>query len=360
MTPKPPITRLLITPGEPAGIGPDIVLQLVSKGIDTGRGADQFQLCAIADPQMLAQRAQLLGLDIRIKVIDLADEAVQSVAGELCVYPVTMSESVEVGKADPKNANYVVSSLDVAIQACLKGMAQGMVTGPINKASIIDAGFDFVGHTEYLAQRTSTQQVVMMLASDAMRVALATTHLPLADVSGALTADSLEQTIRILCKDLQTRFHLPEPSIVVCGLNPHAGENGHMGSEEISCITPVCDKLRAEGFDLLGPLPADTAFTQKYVQNADAVLAMFHDQGLPVIKYASFGDTVNITLGLPIIRTSVDHGTALDIAGTGQADCGSLEAAIQSALTMVTPRLVPQAADTGAWCINPNLKRSGQ
>jgi 4-hydroxythreonine-4-phosphate dehydrogenase len=242
--------------------------------------------------------------------------------------------AVQAGRLDPRNARYVLDTLDTAIAGCRDGRFHALVTGPVHKAVINDAGIAFTGHTEYLAAATGTAQVVMMLATEGLRVALVTTHLPLREVSAAITAARLEQVIRVLQHDLQVRFAIDQPRIKVCGLNPHAGEDGHLGREEIDIITPVLEKLRATGMHLDGPLPADTVFTPQHMAASDAILAMYHDQGLPVLKHLGFGRAVNITLGLPIIRTSVDHGTALDRAGTGQVDGGSLQLAIEYAVRM--------------------------
>ena len=255
-------------------------------------------------------------------------------AGELAIAPIAMAHPVTAGHLDSANAAYVLSCLDAAISACLENDCQAMVTGPVQKSIINEAGFHFSGHTEYLAEKTATEQVVMMLATAELRVALATTHLPLRDVADNITQVSLRRVIDILITDLKTKFGLSSPSILVCGLNPHAGEGGHLGREEIEVIEPVLAEFRRQGANLIGPLPADTLFTAKYLDTADAVLAMYHDQGLPVLKHQGFGRAANITLGLPIIRTSVDHGTALDLAGTGSADSGSLQTAIQVAADM--------------------------
>lgn len=319
--------RILVTPGEPAGVGPDICAQISTQPFD-------YELVAVADPNMLVERAQLSGAPPQLVEVDLQDRPRPSLPGVLKVLPVALAAPVTVGQCNPANAKYVLQCLDVAQQACSDGQAQALVTGPVNKAAIIDAGYAFSGHTEYLAQRTGTARVVMMLASDKFRVALATTHIPLAAVSAALSIELLRDVIRIVAHDLSMRFALPDPRILVCGLNPHAGESGHLGTEEQTVIGPCIEQLRAEGVRLIGPVPADTAFTPKQLGQCDVVLAMFHDQGLPVIKHASFGAVVNITLGLPIIRTSVDHGTALDIAGTGQADASSMLTALQCAAAM--------------------------
>jgi 4-hydroxythreonine-4-phosphate dehydrogenase len=322
--------RLALTPGEPAGIGPDLVIALAQT-------KQQHEIVAIADPDLLLDRAKKLNLSLRLREVDFSQSRA-SVAGELVIHPVKLAAPVECGKLNVANAHYILNTLDAAITGCVQKKYDALVTGPVHKSVINDAGIHFSGHTEYLAEKTHTEKVVMMLATDGLRVALATTHLPLKDVSAAITKTELEQVIRILHKDLQQQFGIVQPRILVCGLNPHAGEGGHLGREEIDVIEPVLEKLRQTGINLIGPLPADTLFTAKYLDHADAVLAMYHDQGLPVLKYKGFGNAVNITLGLPIIRTSVDHGTALDLAGTGKADMGSLRTAIHYALSMLTAR----------------------
>ncbi|QFY88938.1 4-hydroxythreonine-4-phosphate dehydrogenase PdxA [Magnetovirga frankeli] len=318
-------TSLLLTPGEPAGIGPDLCLQLACE-------ARPQRLVALADPDMLRQRAELLGLNLTLHPYSPGGPGWHE-PGQLEVLPVPLAQPAQPGRLDPAAAGYVLACLDRAVALCLSGEAAGLVTGPIHKGNINAAGIPFSGHTEYLAEATGGQPV-MMLATPGLRVALATTHLPLSQVSAAITPDLLERILRTLCTDLRGRFHLEQPRILVCGLNPHAGESGHLGREEIEVIQPLLERLRAEGMALIGPLPADTAFTPKTLQQADAVLAMYHDQGLPVLKHLGFGKAVNITLGLPIIRTSVDHGTALELAGTGQADLGSLRYALQVAAQM--------------------------
>ncbi|MBL6691209.1 MAG: 4-hydroxythreonine-4-phosphate dehydrogenase PdxA [Pseudomonadales bacterium] len=317
-----------ITPGEPAGIGPDICLTSFRSTPDT-------RLVYFADPGLMADRARLLGLDCEINNLDQR----QYQSGTVNVHPVKLKASVAAGECSTENASYVLSCLEAAVSACERGDIDAMVTGPIQKSVINDAGMPFSGHTEWLAERTGTKQVVMMLASGNLRVALATTHLPLSEVSSAITAQSLTNTVRILHRDLVDKFAIAQPNILVCGLNPHAGEDGHLGREEIDVIRPVLEALRAEGMSLTGPVPADTAFNPARLKDVDAVLAMYHDQGLPVLKYASFGEAINITLGLPIIRTSVDHGTALDLAGSGKADDSSLLQAINVAATLANARL---------------------
>lgn len=323
-----PCYRIALTPGEPAGIGPDLVITLAQQ-------AQQHEIVAIADPQLLQARAQQLGYTLQLREINLQDAPRPSTAGELAILPIALAETALPGKLNVHNAPYILRTLDAAIEGCVAGHFAALVTGPVQKSIINDAGIAFSGHTEYLAEKTHTDKVVMMLATEGLRVALATTHLPLKNVAAAITEAELTQVAEILHRDMQVQFGIAQPRILVCGLNPHAGEGGHLGREEIEVIEPVLNQLRARGMNLIGPLPADTLFTPKYLDHADAVLAMYHDQGLPVLKYKGFGQAVNITLGLPIIRTSVDHGTALDLAGTGKADLGSLRTALSYALTMV-------------------------
>lgn len=300
------------------------------------------RVVAIADPALLLERAQTLRLPLTIEEFD--DAAISQNAGTLTVCTVPLRAPCICGELNADNATYVLQTLDVAIDGCLNGRFSAMVTAPIHKGIINNAGIDFTGHTEYLAERTHGEPV-MMLATDTpagpLRVALATTHLPLKDVATALTPETLERVLRILHGDLETRFGIENPHILVAGLNPHAGEGGHMGREEINIIEPVLKRLRASGMNLEGPLPADTLFTPYHLKNADAVLAMFHDQGLPVLKYAGFGQGINVTLGLPLIRTSVDHGTALDKAGTGYIEQGSLAAALQLAHALANSQTTP-------------------
>ncbi|RKT44570.1 4-hydroxythreonine-4-phosphate dehydrogenase PdxA [Thiocapsa rosea] len=314
---------IAVTPGEPAGIGPDLLVRLAQEPSDT-------PMVAIADPDLLAERAQRLGLPLQIDPFesgDAAPPAQSAQAGHLAVLPVALRQPVTPGRLNTANAPYVLDTLRIACDACLDGSFTALVTGPVHKGVINDAGLPFTGHTEFLAERCGAEPV-MMLATPGLRVALVTTHLPLRDVSDAITREHLTEVIRILHRDLSSRFAIPEPRILVCGLNPHAGEGGHLGREEIEVIEPVLNTLRALGWQLIGPLPADTAFVPDKLAGADAVLAMYHDQGLPVLKHLGFGQAVNITLGLPIIRTSVDHGTALDLAGTDRADLGSMRAAV--------------------------------
>ena len=330
------IPRIAVTAGEPAGIGPDILLAVASQELDV-----PSELVAIADPNLMQERAALLQLDIQLEEIDFRQPARQHRAGTLKVLPISLAAPSESGKLNPNNALYVLDTLQAGVDGCMNSINSAdtpgqasfdaMVTAPVQKSVINDAGIPFSGHTEFLAQATGTEKVVMMLASRELRVALATTHLPLSAVPSAITGELLEQTLTILQHDLKTKFGLTAPRIAVLGLNPHAGEGGHMGREEIDIIIPAIERLRSQGMDLLGPLPADTAFNPKVLKQVDAILAMYHDQGLPVLKYSGFGEAINITLGLPIVRTSVDHGTALDLAGTGNANSGSLLRAIELA-----------------------------
>ncbi len=318
---------LAITPGEPAGIGPDLCLAFAQQTHD-------FKMVILADEEMLLERAELL--QININLIRYNDSSHKpSGSGNLYFLPVSLSKKVIPGILNADNAHYVLKTLDAAIEGCISNQFDALVTGPVHKGIINKAGYSFTGHTEYLADKTGTDKVVMMLATDKMKVALATTHLPLKDIAQAITSENLTQVLTILNHDLKTKYGLDQPHILVCGLNPHAGEDGHLGMEEIEIIIPLIKRLNAQGFNLSGPLPADTLFSEKNLATADAVLAMYHDQGLPVLKYQGFGKAVNITLGLPIIRTSVDHGTALDLVGTGQADTGSLEYAIKTARQMI-------------------------
>lgn len=319
--------RIALTSGEPAGIGPELCIALAQQ-------PQAVELVAIADPEMLQERAAHCGLPLALRVFEPGSPARATTAGELCILPVSLNTASRCGRPDTKNAGYVLDTLDQAIQGCLQKTFAAMVTGPVHKGIINDAGIPFTGHTEYLAQATQTPHDVMLLVADRLRVALATTHVPLARVSGMITQALLERVIRILHCGLQRHFDIPRPRICVCGLNPHAGEGGHLGREELDCIIPALQALRNDGIVLDGPVPADTAFTPESIRKTDAILAMYHDQGLPVLKHAGFGRAVNITLGLPLIRTSVDHGTAFDLAGSGRADCGSLRAALETAINM--------------------------
>ena len=323
--------RLAITAGEPAGIGPDLCLMLAQQPASCER-------VVIADPQLLEQRAAQLGLRVELQPFDPDALPAAQAAGQLSVLPVSLAAECRPGELNRANAAYVLDTLRLAGAGALNGTFDAIVTAPVHKGIINDAGVPFSGHTEFFAEQTATEQVVMMLACPGLRVALATTHLPLRQVADAITGPLIERVMRILHNDLLSKFGIASPRILVCGLNPHAGENGHLGREELDVIIPALERLRAEGMHLIGPLPADTLFTPKHLDQADAVLAMYHDQGLPVLKHKGFGNAVNITLGMPIIRTSVDHGTALDLAGTGQANPGSLQVALDTAIQMIAAR----------------------
>ena len=307
---------LVLTPGEPAGIGPDLVASLPA--------ARDFDCVIVADPQVLTQRAQQLGHPAEFR--QWPGHGREHPATYLLAMP--CAHPVVPGKLDAANSPYVLNCLRRAVQGCLNGEFNALVTGPVHKGIINDAGIAFTGHTEFLAAESNTPQVVMMLATQDLRVALVTTHLPLAEVARAITQPHLEQVVRILHADLKTKFGIENPRIRVCGLNPHAGESGHLGREEIEVIEPVLARLRTAGYRLEGPVPADTAFLPTTLKDTDAVLAMYHDQGLPVLKHHDFAHAINITLGLPFVRTSVDHGTALELAGGGHADRTSLDTAI--------------------------------
>lgn len=319
--------RVAFTPGEPAGIGPDLAVRLAQQNWPV-------ELVAIADPDLLQARAALLDLPLKLRTYTPDQQASAQTAGSLTVLPIATSSAVKPGCLDVNNAAYVVNTLTRAGKGCLQGEFAAVVTAPVHKSIINDAGITFSGHTEFFAAQAQVAKVVMMLASPQLRVALVTTHLPLRDVADAITPATLEQVITILVTDLRDKFGLADPRILVCGLNPHAGEQGHLGHEETDIIIPVLDKLRSQGFKLHGPLPADTLFQPHYLDNADAVLAMYHDQGLPVLKYQGFGTAMNITLGLPYIRTSVDHGTALSLAGTDQVSVGSAQYALEQAISL--------------------------
>lgn len=322
--------KLAITPGEPAGIGPDLVLLHQLARLSDKR--DYPTQIILADPKLLEERSQELGLNTLSLHSMNHEKDIDSNA--INIWPIKLNSPVKTGELNSANADYVIACLEEAVRFCEKGVCQGMVTGPIQKSIINESGIPFSGHTEWLAERTKTPFVVMMLESSHLRVALATTHLPLREVADAIQAEPLLMTIEIIHKSLQQYLGLTHPRILVCGLNPHAGENGHLGMEEIETIIPTIKQARAKGINAIGPLPADTAFTPASLKGTDIVLAMYHDQGLSVLKHQGFGEAANITLGLPIIRTSVDHGTALDIAGTGKAEIGSLETAINIAAEM--------------------------
>jgi 4-hydroxythreonine-4-phosphate dehydrogenase len=317
------LPTLIMTAGEPAGIGPDLAVMASQKEFDC-------RLAVCADPALLSERADMLGIDVSL--VEWNKQVHK--AGRLAVIPVMLNTPAKAGQLNTANATYVLNTLQRATHGCLQGEFDALVTGPLQKSVINDAGINFTGHTEFLAEQSGTSRVVMMLATDTLRVALATTHLPLRDVSTQITKELLSEVLLILHHDLQTKFNLQQPRIVVCGLNPHAGEGGHLGNEEIDIIEPVVKTLRMKGLSLIGPLPADTVFVPRHLEQADAVLAMYHDQGLPVLKHAGFGNAVNITLGLPFIRTSVDHGTALELAGSGKIETGSLLQAINMAISM--------------------------
>lgn len=323
--------RIAITPGEPAGIGPDLVIKLAQK-------AWPVQLVAVADKSILELRAQELGESINLIPFDSNDTAQPAPAGSLYYLQIDKGADVVAGELNEANGQYVLETLRVASEKNMDGTFAAVVTGPVHKGIINRAGISFSGHTEFFAQQSNTSDVVMLLATEGLRVALVTTHIPLAYVSRAITHDRLTKVINILNHDLQTKFGIASPKILVCGLNPHAGEGGHLGREEIETIEPTLAELNQKGMNLIGPLPADTLFQAKYLDNADAVLAMYHDQGLPVLKYKGFGNSVNITLGLPFVRTSVDHGTALDLAATGQIEAGSFDLAIREAIKLASKK----------------------
>jgi|LauGreDrversion4_2_1035121.scaffolds.fasta_scaffold03372_12 4-hydroxythreonine-4-phosphate dehydrogenase len=308
-----------VTAGEPAGIGPDLCAMISGRTFPA-------RIVVIADETLLHTRARKLGFSGAPPRFTGRDNA-----PAFSVLHVPLAKQAAAGRLDPANSRYVLRTLEIATDGCRDGIFDAMATAPVHKGVINDAGIPFTGHTEFLQERLHAPHVVMMLAGGDMRVALATTHLPLHSVAAAITRESLERTLRVLRGDLVRRFAIAQPRIIIAGLNPHAGESGHLGREEIDVIVPVLEQLRSEGFDLVGPLPADTLFQQERLKHCDCVLAMYHDQGLPVLKYASFGGGINITLGLPVIRTSVDHGTALELAGTGKAKAESLVAAIELA-----------------------------
>lgn len=319
--------RIAITPGEPAGIGPDLVIAIAQQSWPV-------QIVVVADKTLMAQRAKQLNLPITLIDYDERSKASPQQAGTLTILHIALSEPCEAGVLNANNGAYVVDTLKMACDKNMSGEFDAIVTGPVNKGLINKAGVPFSGHTEYFAHQANCSDVVMMLATEGLRVALATTHIPLAYVSKAITYERLQKVTRILHQDLKTKFGIASPKIYACGINPHAGEDGHLGREEIEVMTPAFDELRSEGMQIIGPLPADTIFQEKYLADADAILTMYHDQGLPVLKYKGFGSSVNITLGLPFIRTSVDHGTAQELAGTGQADPGSMIEAMKSAISL--------------------------
>ena len=321
--------RIGVTPGEPAGIGPDLVIKLAQQDWPV-------ELVVCANASLLTTRAEQLGLPLQLLPYNADATPRPQRAGTLTLADFALAEAVTPGQLNAANGRYVVDTLSFAGEKSISGEFAAIVTGPVHKGIINQAGIPFSGHTEFFAQQSNTPYVVMMLATEGLRVALATTHIPLAYVAKAITPDRLTKVISILHQDLQQKFAIANPRIYVCGLNPHAGEDGHLGREELDIIIPTLQQLRQTGMDLVGPLPADTLFQPKYLQDADAVLAMYHDQGLPVLKHMGFGRSVNISLGLPLIRTSVDHGTALDLAATGKADAGSLFHAVNQAIALAT------------------------
>ncbi len=325
------IPRVAVTPGEPAGIGADLCVLL-------SQSEFQCQPVIYCDPVLIKSRAQQLGFSVNLSSVDFTKPAIRPATGQLFVVPVSVSNPVKTGIIDPINSSYVLDALTQATHACMNGDCHSLATGPIHKAVINDAGIEFSGHTEFLGELTGGT-AVMMLASPSMRVALLTTHIPLSRVVEHITGERLRTVLSILHQELKSRFGIADPRILVCGLNPHAGEGGHLGREEIEIIEPTLEQLRQQGMTLIGPLPADTVFTPQHLQQCDVVLAMYHDQGLPPLKQTGFGQAVNVTLGLPIIRTSVDHGTALDLAGTGAIDTGSLKVAIDLATKLASNTL---------------------
>ncbi len=321
--------RIAITPGEPAGIGPDLVITIAQK-------AWPVEMIVVASKQLMLERAKQLSLPLTLIDYDANKPAEPQRAGSLTILDIELAEPCIAGTLCTNNGAYVVETLRVASEKNISGEFQAVVTGPVHKGLINKAGIAFSGHTEYFAHQANCSDVVMMLATEGLRVALVTTHIPLAYVSKAITFERLQKVSRILHQDLMEKFAIKNPRIYACGINPHAGEGGHLGREELEIMEPAFAQLREEGVDIIGPLPADTIFQEKYLENADAILAMYHDQGLPVLKYKGFGASVNITLGLPFIRTSVDHGTALELAGTGNADSGSFIEAMRNAINLAS------------------------
>lgn len=322
------LPRIILSPGEPAGIGPDICIAMAQLAFDA-------DIIVIGDPDLFSQRAQALGLPIKINPRSLDDAPSHSKAGVLNLLPVKLHSACTPGQLNVDNAQYVLDVLDIGTHACLNKQTDALVTGPIQKSILTHRIPNFTGHTEYLADKTQAPLPVMMLATEGLRVALVTTHMPLKDVPSHITKNNVAQVLDILHHDLTKQFGIVNPKILVTGLNPHAGEDGHLGHEEIDVIIPVIKSRQAQGMNIVGPLPADTLFTDQYLKDTDAVLAMYHDQGLPVLKYKGFGNAINVTLGLPIIRTSVDHGTALPLAGSGKANAQSLILAINTACDIV-------------------------
>ena len=326
------IPRIVITSGEPAGVGPDACVSLAQSDWEA-------DLVVAADSELLAATAAALDLPISLELYDPSQPAKSHRAGTLRVLHIPTRRPVVAGQPDLRNAAYVIEMLDRACDGCMNGEFAAMVTAPVQKSTLIEAGYPFSGHTEYLAARTRAALPVMLLVNDRLRVALVTTHLALADVPRAITRERLRATLRIVNTDMERHFSLAAPRIAVLGLNPHAGEAGHLGREELDIIQPVIAELKQQGLHLQGPVPADTAFTPRFLDTVDVIVAMYHDQGLPVIKHVGFGNAVNMTLGLPILRTSVDHGTALALARTGTADTGSLRAALSLAIDLAGARI---------------------
>jgi 4-hydroxythreonine-4-phosphate dehydrogenase len=323
--------RIVLTSGEPAGIGPDLCVGLTQQ-------KQNCEIIVVVDPVLIKERASKLGIQIKLQLADLSASPSISPLGELRYLPVELAEQVEAGTLNNKNSHYVISMLQLALDGCLDGRFDAVVTAPVHKGVINEANMVFSGHTEFFADGAGIEKVVMMLATPELRVALATTHLPLIQVSQAITIDSLTEVLAIIVDSMKQQFGLASPKIAVCGLNPHAGEGGYLGTEEIEVIEPVIAAFKNRGIQVSGPWPADTVFVQEKLDQFDVVLAMYHDQGLPVLKHQGFGKAVNITLGLPFIRTSVDHGTALDLAASGKASVSSLQAAIDMANTMIESR----------------------
>ena len=325
------IPRIVITSGEPAGVGPDACVSLAQRDWEA-------DLVVAGDVELLGATAEALGLPLTLERYDPTRQPKPHRNGTLQVMHIPTRCQVVPGHPDVRNAAYVIEMLDRACDGCTNGEFAAMVTAPVQKSTLMDAGYRFSGHTEYLAERTRAALPVMLLINDQLRVALVTTHLALSDVPHAITRDRLRSTLRIVNMDLERHFSLQPPRIAVLGLNPHAGEGGHLGREELDIINPVIEELTAEGMNLQGPIPADTAFTTRFLKTVDVIVAMYHDQGLPVIKHVGFGNAVNMTLGLPILRTSVDHGTALKLARSGKADTGSLSAAVALAIDLASAR----------------------
>ncbi len=323
---------IVVTAGEPASIAPDICIKIAQQNW-------QARLVFLTDPELIVQRAEQLGIAVDIQTISKPQQSRCHKSGSMQIMPLKLAQAVQAGKLNQHNSAFVLQSIRQATQLCLQREAAAMVTPPVHKGIINDYGLKFSGHTEFIAEICQATPV-MMLASKQMRVALVTTHLPLKDVASSITAEKLKQVLTILLKDLKNTFALSNPCVLVCGLNPHAGEDGHLGREEIETITPVINEFRQQGFDVQGPFPADTLFNPDKLKKADAVLSMYHDQGLPVLKYASFGEGINITLGLDIIRVSVDHGTALDLAGSGQSNPGSMHEAVKLAIELANKKRI--------------------